>query len=303
MLPCESNPQTIRSGQFFNWIGEYARLSSMLETTPLNALLASCASLFYLIGPAGILRGIQQRQFHPRLRALVLATGTIAVLLHLYLSLIHLNQVDAITFDFFNMLSLVMWVICCLFLISALGKRIETLSLIIFPLAALAVLLNAFLTTPSIHTLHHSGWQIQSHVILSVLAYSLLSVAAVQALMLSIQEKQLHTRQPGRFIQSLPPLQVMETLLFQMIGAGVGLLSLSLLSGFLFLEDLFAQHLVHKTVLSIIAWLVFLTLLWGRSHYGWRGQTAIKWTFGGYFSLMLAYFGSKFVLELLLKQA
>ena len=190
--------------------------------------------------------------------------------------------------------------ICSLFLLSSLTQRIETLGLVIFPLAAFALWLNALTETPTTHALQHSGWEIQTHVILSVLAYSLLSVAAVQALMLSIQEKQLHARQPGRFIQSLPPLQVMEALLFQMIGSGIVLLSLSLISGFLFLEDLFAQHLVHKTVLSIFAWLVFLTLLWGRRHNGWRGQTAIKWTLGGYLALMLAYFGSKFVLELLL---
>jgi len=97
-------------------------------------------------------------------------------------------------------------------------------------------------------------------------------------------------------------LQTMEKLLFQLIATGFVLLSLSLLSGFLFVENLFAQHLVHKTVLSILAWLVFGILLVGRIKQGWRGQTAIRWTLGGFASLMLAYFGSKIVLEWVLNR-
>lgn len=272
----------------------------MLDSSLFTALLALCASLLYLVGPLWIARRISTQKSTDTFRGLILSTGGMGVILHLWLSLDRIYQQSSFTFDFFNMLSLVLLVICGLFLISALSKRIETLSLVIFPVAALALCLNTFTPLPTTHPLQNIGWEIQSHVVLSVLAYSLLSVAAVQALMLSIQEKQLHARQPSRFIQSLPPLQIMEALLFQMIGSGVVLLSLSLISGFLFLEDLFAQHLVHKTALSIFAWLVFLTLLWGRRHYGWRGQTAIKWTFGGYLALMLAYFGSKFVLELIL---
>lgn len=289
-----------RTAGNFTCPNECARLSRMNLSPSLLTGLALCASLLYLAGPGLIMRDVLAQQEPRRHRLWVLGSGALAVGFHLLLSLNHLIQFDALTFGFFNMLSLVLLVICGLFLISALNKPIETLSLVIFPVAAVALLLNVFVHSPASHSLLHSGWQIQSHVVLSLLAYSLLSVAAVQALMLSIQEKQLHGRQPGRFIQSMPPLQVMEALMFQMIGSGVVLLSLSLISGVLFLEDLFAQHLVHKTVLSILAWLVFITLLWGRQHYGWRGQTAIKWTFSGYLALMLAYFGSKFVLELIL---
>ncbi|MDQ3797635.1 MAG: cytochrome c biogenesis protein CcsA [Pseudomonadota bacterium] len=88
--------------------------------------------------------------------------------------------------------------------------------------------------------------------------------------------------------------------MFQFIAVGFVLLSLALLTGFAFLHDIFAQHLVHKTVLSIAAWIVFAILLWGRWRFGWRGRTAIRWTLGGVFVLMLAYFGSKLVLELVL---
>jgi ABC-type uncharacterized transport system permease subunit len=95
----------------------------------------------------------------------------------------------------------------------------------------------------------------------------------------------------------------MEALLFEMIGIGFVLLTLALLSGFAFLDNMFAQHLVHKTVLSVLAWMVFGGLLLGRRFRGWRGQKAIRWTLGGFLLLILAYFGSKFVLELVLQRA
>ena len=92
----------------------------------------------------------------------------------------------------------------------------------------------------------------------------------------------------------------METLLFQFLGFGFVCLSASLLTGFVYLEDIFAQHLVHKTVLSIIGWFILGVLLFGRIRFGWRGKTAIRWTLSAFAFLMLAFFGSKLVLEFIL---
>ena len=147
-----------------------------------------------------------------------------------------------------------------------------------------------------------TSWGLRAHVLVSMLAYSLLALASVQAVLLAIQDHHLHNRHPGGFIRALPPLQTMESLLFEMIGAGFVLLTLSLLSGFLFLEDMFAQHLAHKTVLAVAGWFVFGMLLLGRFRAGWRGRTAIIWTLSGFVVLMLAYFGSKAVLELILQR-
>jgi len=141
------------------------------------------------------------------------------------------------------------------------------------------------------------------HVLLSMLAYSLLTLASVQALLLAVQDHYLRKRRPGGFIRALPPLMTMEALLFEMIGIGFVLLTLALLSGFAFLENMFAQHLVHKTVLSVVAWMVFGGLLLGRRVWGWRGRKAIVWTLSGFAILILAYFGSKLVLELVLHRA
>ena len=93
----------------------------------------------------------------------------------------------------------------------------------------------------------------------------------------------------------------METLLFQMIGLGFIVVSVALLSGVFYIENIFDQRLVHKTVLSVTAWIIFGVLLFGRWRFGWRGRTAIRWTISGFVLLMLAYFGSKFVIQLVLQ--
>ena len=200
---------------------------------------------------------------------------------------------------FFNMLSAVAWLVVVVFLFAAVTQPIENLGIIILPLAALAALLQPlFHTGAELITGESRGLDL--HILLSVLSYSLLAIAAVQAGLLAVQDYHLRNRHPGGFIRALPPLETMERLLFQMIGVGFVLLTFSLLSGAVFLEDIFAQHLVHKTLLSIVAWVVFAVLLWGRWRTGWRGRTAIRWTLGGFAALMLAYFGSKLVLELIL---
>ena len=200
---------------------------------------------------------------------------------------------------FFNMLSLVAWLVVVLLLIAALTQPVENLGIAILPLAAVAALLQPLLHTgPELVAGEARG--IDLHIVLSVLSYSLLAIAVVQAGLLAVQDYHLRNRHPGGFIRALPALETMERLLFQMIGVGFVLLTFSLLSGAAFLEDIFAQHLVHKTLLSIVAWLVFAVLLWGRWRMGWRGRTAIRWTLGGFIALMLAYFGSKLVLELIL---
>jgi ABC-type uncharacterized transport system permease subunit len=119
---------------------------------------------------------------------------------------------------------------------------------------------------------------------------------------LAAQDRLLHGHRPNRVVQALPPLQTMEHLLFILILLGFFILSLSLLSGLLFVDDLMAQHLAHKTVLSITAWAMFGVLLWGRWRRGWRGRKAIRWTLASYALLILAYFGSKLVLEQILSR-
>ena len=206
---------------------------------------------------------------------------------------------QGLDFSFFNAVSLLTWIIALLITIAAIFKPVENLGIALFPIAALAAGLSLIFPSETAD-LNKATFGLDIHILISILAFSFLNIAAIQAILLAIQNRQLRQRHPGGFIRSLPPLQTMEQLLFQMIGLGFILQTLSLISGFAFLDDMFAQHMVHKTVLAIAAWLVFATLMWGRWRFGWRGRTAIRWTLSGFISLLLAYVGSKMVLELVL---
>lgn len=211
------------------------------------------------------------------------------------------QQQNGFNFSFFNAAGLVALFIVLLLLIASIDKPVEKLGIAIFPLAAIMLSLDIIFPDKT-HHLAANNWQMSLHILSSIVAFSLLNIAALQAILLAIQDQQLRSHHPKRLILALPPLQAMETLLFQMIGAGLFFLTASLLSGFIFIEDLFAQHLLHKTILAMIAWIIFSGLLLGRIRYGWRGKTAIQWTLIGFILLLLAYFGSKLVLELILKK-
>ncbi len=138
------------------------------------------------------------------------------------------------------------------------------------------------------------------HALLSIVAYSILTLAACQALMFAFQEHRLHTGGSLALLRALPPLATMEVLLFQLLWTGLIVRTASIITGFVFLEDMFAQHVVHHTALSLSSWVIFAILLWGHHVRGWRGVTAIRWTLTGFVLLMLAYFGSKLVIEIIL---
>jgi ABC-type uncharacterized transport system permease subunit len=236
-----------------------------------------------------------------RSRLPALLTGLAGVVLHGVLVYQAIFLPEGLDLEFFHVVSLITWLVALLLLLAALSQPVENLGIAVLPLSALALVLQTvWPAAPNL--LSRVSTEMQGHILLSILAYSLLALAAVQAILLAIQDRHLRNRHPGGFIRALPPLETMERLLFHMIGLGFALLSLSLLSGFIYLESMFAQHLVHKTVLSVVAWLVFAVLLWGRWRFGWRGRKAITWTLAGFVLLMTAYLGSKLVLEIILQR-
>ncbi len=171
--------------------------------------------------------------------------------------------------------------------------------LVALPIAAGVLMLEWVLPQDAIPLTDLSSG-VALHLISSVLAFGVLSIAGVYALFAAIIDHFLRHHHLNPFVRTLPALEVLESLLFKLIAAGFLLLSVSLLSGLLFINDIFAQHLLHKTVLSLMAWMVFGMLLWGRWRYGWRGSLAVRMTLAGIVLLLLAYFGSKLVLEVFL---
>lgn len=199
----------------------------------------------------------------------------------------------------FQIGALMAWTMVAVMVLLGLRRPLDTLFVVLFPVAALA--LTAALSFESRYVApENPGEGFALHVILALLAYSVLAVAVAQSLFLAWQERALRRRRARWVLKTLPPLETMETVLFECVALGLLLLTLTLVTGGIFLEDLFAQQVVHHTVLSIASWMVFGILLVGRHRLGWRGRTAIRWTLSGFFLLVLAYFGSKLVLEVIL---
>jgi len=204
---------------------------------------------------------------------------------------------EQIDLGFYNVLSLVSWSAALMVVLFNIRKPALRLGMIIFPFTALSVLFkDAGLDN---NHLMQVGIAVKIHILLSIIAFGLLVIASVQAVMFAIQEHHLRNHRANRFVRSLPPMETMEGFLYQLIRWGFIALTLAIFNGILFLEDMFQQHLVQKSILSLIAWFVFAILLWGRMRYGWRGRVAIRWTLSGFLMLLLAYFGTKVVLELL----
>ncbi|MBB3227200.1 ABC-type uncharacterized transport system permease subunit [Luteibacter sp. Sphag1AF] len=230
------------------------------------------------------------------LTRVAMSMASVAALAHVgVLLLAHHGTLD---FHFFAALSLMAWVVSVLTLIVNLTLPVAGLGVLIFPLTAALLALDVFIAGPSAPK--PMNWQIELHVTMAVLGFGLLSIAAALAILLAIQERALRRSQFGHWLRALPPLTATEVLFFRLIAVGFVPLTLTLVTGALFVGNLFSQHLVHKTVLSIAAWIVFGTLLWGRWRYGWRGRRAVNLTLIGMGVLLLAFFGTKAVLELIL---
>jgi len=160
-----------------------------------------------------------------------------------------------------------------------------------------AVLEVAFSEGARKFSIGQPGWELAFHVAMATTAFAFLTIGMVLAIAQVIVDRRLRSRQPLGLLKILTPLESLESGCFQSIFAGFAVLTLALVSGAFFVQDLFAQHLVHKVVLAIIAWIVFGVLLLGRLRFGWRGRKALRWTFAGYALLGLSYFGSKLILE------
>ena len=197
-----------------------------------------------------------------------------------------------------NSASLISCLVITFLLVLSTKKPLQIIFLTAYPFAILTVI-GAVLFQESAYQFSPNGSGIFAHVILSILAFSVLSIAGVQAILIYAQNKNLKRKNNIILLRNLPPLLTMENLLFEMLWSGTILLALAIIAGFVFVEDLFAQHLAHKTFLSILALIIFSILLMGRRLYGWRGLTASKWTLWGSAMLMIGFFGSKFVLEVI----
>ena len=208
---------------------------------------------------------------------------------------------DAMHFSFSIAVSMILWLAIAFYWIESFYARMDGLQMLGLPVAAVAVMLPSIF--PAQHLLANAhSMEFRAHFLVAMLAYSLFTLAALYAVLMSIVERKLHQNALNSSLARLPPLLAMEGLLFHLIFLAFVLLTLVLGSGILFSEEIFGKPLIfdHKTLFGVASWLVFAALLLGRRIYGWRGRIALRWTITGFVFLLLAYVGSRFVTEVLL---
>ncbi|MDK2124034.1 cytochrome C assembly family protein [Parachitinimonas caeni] len=254
-----------------------------------------CLSINYLLGRRSSGQALPQRE---GLEHLVLAT---TLLLHAPLAFGPLAAGEIPRFGAKEGILLLAWLSAALYWTAGFFYKLEGMQGIVLPLASLSLLVSLFL--PSGHpVLHFSSVLFKIHFIIAMLSYGFLAMAAGLAVLMLMAHRQLHEHRRFTVFGQLPPLLSLEKLLFYAITTGFVLLTFTLFSGVLFSEAIFGHGvtLSHKTVFAILSWIVFGALLAGHHWYGWRGKLAANWTLGGFSLLLLAYIGSRFVLEVIL---
>jgi len=258
-------------------------------------------------GGGGAMRA---RTFGPLSRTLLLA----ALVAHGLLLHMTIFPAHEMIFGFAFALSAMFWLGAVIYWIESFFFRLDGLRPLLLPLAAVAALLP--LIFGGVRVLPYAAAPMfKLHFIIANVAYGLFAIAALHAILMLAVERRLHALRGGAqrlaaprdgwlssWVETLPPLLTMEKLLFRLIGAGFVLLTLTLISGIVFSEELFDRPLAldHKTVFAILSWLMFGTLLTARSVSGWRGRAALRWVIASFVALLLAYVGSRFVFEVLL---
>ena len=260
-------------------------------------LLPLIAVACYLFGALGLgFSAYQGDSHHGRGgRIAAAAIGATGIVVHL-IALVQERRLDPLAaLSLGDVLALVALVIAVTAILMALRPRLRGMAALLLLIAA--ALEAAFSEGAREFSIGQPGWELAFHVAMATTAFAFLTIGAVLAAAQVVVDRRLRSRRPLGWLKILTPVESVESGCFHSIQAGFAVLTLALVTGAFFIENLFAQHLVHKVVLAIIAWVVFGILLFGRWRFGWRGRQALRWTLTGYVLLGLSYFGSKLVLE------
>lgn len=260
------------------------------------AFVFLCVSLY--VAASGV---ISSRLFHTQGPNLKLSIGLAlpALLIHFTLLADSIFIEPGQNMSMTNVASLIASLITFSMILATLAWSNVILLPVVFGFSAFIVLINALLPSSYIMQIGLEP-NLVIHISLALFAYGSLIIACLYALQVSYINSRLKQKQASLLHSSLPPLMLVEQILFKLLTVGVVLLSLSLLSGFVFLDNMFAKELAHKTVLSILAWFGYVCLLIGHFRLGWRGSIVTKVNIAGAILLTLAYFGSRLVREVLL---
>jgi len=232
----------------------------------------------------------------PRVQFATGLVGSIAQIGLMATLMIHDGGID---FSLLKSISLVLATAVLFVTLSSQRFAIQALQLALMPIAGLFAICSVI--APSSRELLQLSAGTGLHISTSILAYGTFTVAAVMALLLGYSSLRLRHHKLTPLVKHVPPVEALESILYELLAWGTVLLGLSILTGFIFVGDFFAQHLIHKTALSILAFVIYSFICIGHWRRGWRGRRVMRWVFGAYASLTLAYVGSKLVLEWVLR--
>jgi ABC-type uncharacterized transport system permease subunit len=212
---------------------------------------------------------------------------------------------DGLYFGFATSISWTLWLAVLLLWIESWFQRLPPITQGVFVVAAIAAVLPLIFPGRPLSTALDVSFRL--HMLLAMLAYSTFTLAAASALLMLSMEKALHSTRrisidSGGWWQGLPPLIGLDQMLLHMVFAGFILVTLTLGSGMVVGAELGRGLLRfdHKTVFTLASWALSLTLLIGHKWWGWRGRVAARWTLAGFVTLLMAYVGTRFVLEVVL---
>jgi ABC-type uncharacterized transport system permease subunit len=254
-------------------------------------LAISLLFLLYIAGAWVLLRSVNR----PRLEPLAWLLILLAIVGHSDAIMRMMRINGAFSIGLLEAISLLAWTLAVLACLISIDRQNRALGAILLASAGVGAVATS--AGGSVAEATSTGWELTAHILLSMGAAALLFAAAVTAVLLVVLDRRLRMRRIADLPSVLPPLDALEKVMFRLIAAGFGLLTLALFTGFVFVTNLFTQNLVQKTALSLIAWTLFGVLLIGRVRFGWRGRSAVQWTLSGFGVLAIAYFGVKFVLE------
>lgn len=272
---------------------------SQLITMPITTLSGIAAIFLYLIATGLHDNRIKQAgSARTRANAPVLLIGGLGAAAQFIQAWHLMVGTDGYHFGVIEISALISAALATIALITNARRPLGALILGVLPVTALVALLS--LLFHSHYPPQRLSGDVFLHILVSVLAYSFASLAALQSAFLAFQNYQLRNHHPSAVIRRFPPLQDMEKLLFELLWLTEILLTVGIVAGIAFTQDWTEPGLIHKMFFSVLAWLVFAILLWGRHQLGWRGNTAIRGTLTGFVCLLLGFYGSKAVIEFIL---
>ncbi|MDG1114591.1 MAG: cytochrome c biogenesis protein CcsA [Pseudomonadales bacterium] len=272
-------------------------MSESFQTSPSFILLALLTGLLYFANGLRARRRVQNLTQATKADILSITLGLIACGGHGFLLKTSLFQGDAVSLGLLPMLSVTAFAMSLVIALNQIRRPMNHIAQLVFPLAGLILLIQTVYTGHGPVRVDVAP-ALTLHIVLSILAYSLLALGALQALYLTWHDQRMKKKHSGAAL--FLPIQTLDTLLFESIWIGLIALTLAIGTGFLFMDSRAVPGLIHHTILTAMAWLVFVVLLWGRYRLGWRGSLAAAWTLLGFLLLALGYFGSKFVVEVVL---